>query len=311
MDEFLKPPPGWRYEAYPWFAMDEVPELPKLLRVGHVLLPEFFHLAIGTEDAWYRDRSGAETPQGGDTLLFLNFQIYEDQIEMTEARTAFADLPVVFERVRKIVKPDKWKRLGIHYMTQYLVRFMEEEGRPETDRMKQGYDWPSVKDPSPYGHKPKVALEWLDQLQAHASEAYAAAREQPSPRRKRNRITDEFLQEVAKVYNAADTMGLPPTREVANHYKAPHSTAAKWVATARRKKFLPPVEGGAAGQKPLATYGDTAKRASKRSALEKEVRRLQLEQLAQAGKRSPDLGAEEDMQEAIDDLRRQIRELEG
>lgn len=245
MDESLKPPPGWRIAAFPWFAMDEPTELPRLLRVGSVLLPEFFHLIIGPDEAWQTMRDGSEQPEGAwnAPVLFLNFQVYEGELEMTEARSAYQDIGAVMEAVRKVVKPDKWKLLGIHYMTQYLVQFMAEGGRPESDHRRNSPDWPisSYSEMDPYGNRPKAAIEWLDQLQAHAAEAYASARGTPNPRRKRQRITDDFLRKVARVYAVAERAGLPPTREVATQFKAPHSTAAKWVASARRKKFLPPV----------------------------------------------------------------------
>ena len=69
------------------------------------------------------------------------------------------------------------------------------------------------------------------------------------------RITDEFLKAVARVYSIAERSGLPPTREVATHFKAPHSTAAKWVGSARRKKFLPP-----AGTPVYGSWDPTAER---------------------------------------------------
>ncbi|MFE7927824.1 hypothetical protein ACFU6S_03665 [Streptomyces sp. NPDC057456] len=242
MDESLKPPPGWRIAAYPWFAMDEPTELPRLLRVGSVLLPEFFHLIVAPEDAWRTYRDGTEGAEGWQApVLFLNFQVYEGELEMTEARSAYQDIGVVMDKVRKVIKPEKWKLLGIHYMTQYLVQFMDEGGRPEGDRMRTHADWPVSDEVDPYGNRPKAAIEWLDELQAHAAEAYASARGTPNPRRKRQRITDDFLRKVARVYGVAERAGLPPTREVASQFKAPHSTAAKWVGSARRKKFLPPV----------------------------------------------------------------------
>lgn len=242
MDESLKPPPGWRFAAFPWFAMDEPTELPRLLRVGSVLLPEFFHLVIAPEDAWRQLDDGSEEPSGISVgpVLFLNFQVFEGQLEMTEARTAYEDIGQALEKVRKVAKPAKWKLLGIHYMTQYLVQFMDEGGRPESDPRRNGPDWPVSTSSDPYGNRPRAAIEWLDQLQEHAAEAYASARGTPNPRRKRVRITDDFLRAVARVYGIAERSGLPPTREVANHFKAPHSTAAKWVGSARRKKFLPP-----------------------------------------------------------------------
>lgn len=256
MEDFLKPPPGWRYAAYPWFARDDVPELPKLVQVGPVLLPEFFHLVIGTEDAWMVDRKGHTHINAGQTVLFLDFQIFEGEIDMAHATSVYFDLPEVYEKVRKVVNPGKWKRLGIHYMVQYLTEFLEEGGRPDHDPASSGWAYPSAKPRNPYGHRPKNAVEWLDKLQTHASEAYAEAREYPAsypaPRKRRHRITDEFLQEVANVYQMAENMGTPPTREVANHFKVPHSTAARWVGSARKKKKLPPAAQGRVPDEPNA-----------------------------------------------------------
>ncbi|WP_158920317.1 hypothetical protein [Streptomyces sp. NBRC 109706] len=225
--------------------------MPELIPMGPVLLPEFFHLVIGTEDSWYTHRSSpTENPSGGECTLFLNFQIFEGEIMMSEARAAYDDIPRVLERVRKVIRPDKWRRLGIHCMTQYLLRFMEEGGRPSDDPMIHGWPADSGKTAEAYGwYRPKSAVDWLERLQEHASDAYAQARDAPSPRRRRNRITDDFLRGVAQTYRMAENMGAPPTREVANHFKAPHSTAAKWVSAARRKKYLPPVAGSSSAQR--------------------------------------------------------------
>lgn len=250
MDDYLTPPPGWYFAAFPWHAMDDIPELPRLVQVGPIFLPEFFHLVIATTEAWDgrgstpTDYSNAESAMN----LFLNFQVYEDQVEMVEATTAWSDISTAFEQVRKVVPSKRWKSIGINYMTRYLTRFMEAGGRPDMDPgMRPGWHWPDEhpESSSPYEFRPKEALAWLDKLQERAAEAYATARDRPSPRKKRTRITDEFLKEVANVYRMAENSDMPPTREVANHYKAPHSTAAKWVAAARRKKFLPPAEAAA------------------------------------------------------------------
>lgn len=237
MHENLNPPPGWRFAAYPWFAQDDAPELPRLIRVGPVLLPEFFHLVIGTEDSWQTERNGDDWIGYGDCALFLDFQVFEGKVEMPHALSAFDDVSKVIDRVRKVVAPSRWKQLGIHYMVQYLTQFMEEGRQPDGDPTVRPFLYDKR---DPYRTPPKAAREWLERLQDHASEAYAEARDMPSPKRKRVRITDDHLREVAHVYRMADNMGTPPTREVANHFKVPHSTAAKWVASARRKKFLPP-----------------------------------------------------------------------
>ncbi|MFE7947373.1 hypothetical protein [Streptomyces sp. NPDC057426] len=300
MDDFLIPPPGWRYAAYPWFARDTAPDLPKLVQVGRVLLPEFFHLVIGTEDAWSIDREGRPWVDAGPTVLFLDFQVFQGEVDMAHATSIYFDLPEVYERVRKAVGPSKWKRLGIHYITQYLAEFTEEEGRPDTDTSA----YPSYPSTA-RSRRPEVALEWLDKLQSHAAEAYAEARGTPSPKRKRVKMTDEFLQEVATVYRVAENMDMPPTRDVANHFKAPHSTAAKWVAAARRKKFLPPAEAA----------GNEAARAAARHGAPTEPhaqRRIELEDLIHGGVEAS-IEEEQDpvqKQQMIDELRDWKEELE-
>lgn len=235
MDDYLTPPPGWHYSVHPWFALDDIPDLPELLQVGTVLLPEFFHLAVGTEGMWSEG-----WPDDDDFALFLHFHVFEGELHLSEAHSAGIDLPVSYEKFRKIVPTSRWKPMAVALMTRYLAAFMEEGGRPDADEAP-AHGPRGVTD---YESRPSAAMRWIDKLQTQAADAYAVARDQApaSPtKRKRNRITDEFLLEVAKIYLSADKIGLPPTREVANHFKAPHSTAAKWVGTARRKNFLPPV----------------------------------------------------------------------
>ncbi|MDT0568901.1 hypothetical protein RM704_15720 [Streptomyces sp. DSM 3412] len=234
MDDYLNPPPGWHYSVHPWFALDDIPELPELMQVGTVLLPEFFHLAVGTKGMWAEG-----WPDEDDFALFLHFHVFDGELTLNEARSAGMDLPVAYEKFRKIVPTRRWKPMAVALMTRYLADFMEEGGRPDAD-MEPAHGPRSV---AAYENRPSAAMRWIDKLQTQAAEAYAVARDQPPPaqtKRKRNRITDEFLYEVAQVYLSADKFGLPPTREVANRFDAPHSTAAKWVASARRKGFLPP-----------------------------------------------------------------------
>lgn len=233
MDDYLNPPSGWHYSVHPWFSPDDIDELPDLVQVGTVLLPEFFHLAVGTIGMW-----SAEWPGDDDFALFLHFQVFEGELTLTEARSAGVDLPVAYEKFRKVVPARRWKQMGVALMTRYLAAFMEEERRPDED-MEPAHGVRSV---VAYETRPSAAMRWVEKLRDHTAEAYAVRDQHaaPSPKRKRNRITDDFLRQVAVVYLAADKLGSPPTREVANHFSAPHSTAAKWVASARRKNFLPP-----------------------------------------------------------------------
>lgn len=61
---------------------------------------------------------------------------------------------------------------------------------------------------------------------------------------RRRKITPEHLQEVAKIYTAAQASDDPPTQTVKVHFAVSHSTAAKWVGAARKAGYLPPHESG-------------------------------------------------------------------
>lgn len=56
--------------------------------------------------------------------------------------------------------------------------------------------------------------------------------------RRRRTVTDELLQEVARVYEG-DTTGAP-TKAVADHFPTSHRNATRYVALARERGFLAP-----------------------------------------------------------------------
>lgn len=222
MEPLHGPPPGWFWHASPWSSLtNDRQDFPELVRVGAVLLPEFFFLSIGTEGMLSTDDS--PYPGEDDFALFLHFQVFEGRLCLDEARSAGLDLPTAYEKVRKVVPPGSWKRLGILEMTRYLSETSGVAADPDDD-------FPLPR-PEPAAH-----ARWLQQMEAAGRHRHPANR---FKRRPRSRITDEFLQEVANVYRDAENMGEPPTRAVANYYSAPHSTAAKWVSAARRKDMLP------------------------------------------------------------------------
>ncbi|MET8658189.1 hypothetical protein [Streptomyces griseus] len=213
--------------------MDDIDELPKLEQVGTTLLPQFFHLAVGTSDMWDEG-----WPQDDGFALFLNFHVFEGRLTLAEIQSAGLDVHVAYERFRKVVPIKQWKSLGVRLMVDYLARFIEEGGRPDEDSLPAH----GPRAVASYETKPSAAMVWLEQLEKYTANAYATARDVAPPKQKRRRITDDFLREVAEAYEAAESLGLPPTREVANRFDAPHSTVSKWVASARRKGFLPPAE---------------------------------------------------------------------
>ena len=58
------------------------------------------------------------------------------------------------------------------------------------------------------------------------------------------KLSEEFFRSVAITYREAIVRGLNPVMTVAEDAGVPHSTAARWIAQARDKKFLPPAQRG-------------------------------------------------------------------
>lgn len=65
---------------------------------------------------------------------------------------------------------------------------------------------------------------------------------------RRRRIKAEFLEEVAQVYRNAVIANDPPTATVAESFGVSHSTAARWVMTARKAGALGPASGTRGGE---------------------------------------------------------------
>ena len=72
-------------------------------------------------------------------------------------------------------------------------------------------------------------------------------RRPPRARLKRpaqRKLDDSFFHKVATAYRAAAIGGLNPVMTIAEEAGVPHSTAARWIAQARERKFLPPSQRG-------------------------------------------------------------------
>lgn len=77
-------------------------------------------------------------------------------------------------------------------------------------------------------------------------EVYESVRQLTTPRRRR-RVTDELLREVAAAYRENVDTGAP-TKAVAEKLTVSHSTAARYVAQARDRGFLGRTRAGLAGE---------------------------------------------------------------
>ena len=78
------------------------------------------------------------------------------------------------------------------------------------------------------------------------AEVQASIRQQTAPRRRR-RVTDELLREVATIYRRHLEEGAP-TLGVADELKVSHSTASRYVAMARERGLLGRTTAGLAGE---------------------------------------------------------------
>lgn len=67
-------------------------------------------------------------------------------------------------------------------------------------------------------------------------------------RRRRSRITDEYLSTVAQVYREAFDRGDPPTVAVQAFFALSRSTAGRHVGLARKRGYLSPTREGVAGE---------------------------------------------------------------
>jgi hypothetical protein len=99
--------------------------------------------------------------------------------------------------------------------------------------------------PSTPGHRTQ---EERDQIVGTTRLARDVGYEVAAPRR-RHLLTKKHLDEVAAVYREALKKGEPPTKAVQDRYGIAHSTAAKWVWTARRSHSLGPAHGPLAGER--------------------------------------------------------------
>jgi hypothetical protein len=98
----------------------------------------------------------------------------------------------------------------------------------------------------PVDEIPRRKITWENPEEARRQQAAAAAQFR-SRRRGRNVATDEFLEEVARVYRENVAKG-KPSKAVADHFKYPPSSARRLVRLARDRGFLGDAQRGKAGE---------------------------------------------------------------
>ncbi|HEY5832454.1 hypothetical protein [Streptomyces sp.] len=218
-------PDGWVLNVLAGWPMDQFVHWPALERAGNVLLPESF--------------TGVAHPDDQSDVVFLCFRTHEGEVQLTTVMSSRSDVPTALDRMRRAAPMDTWKRLCIIGMARFLATVDPDELAKESAENGWG-DLRSSWD--------EAARTWQSQLKGFGRLNAERAESTSIHRRRRNRITREHLEKVAEAYRKADADGAPPTRAVQQVFATTHSTAAKWVAQARKEGILGPAPGSRGGE---------------------------------------------------------------
>lgn len=217
-------PADWIFNVLPGWPHDQFTYWPDLEKAGNVLLPESF--------------AAIAHPADRSFVVFLCFLVRDGEIHLSNVMTTHIDVPAGLDRMRRAAPMESWKRLAVIEMAKFLASADPDDLRKQNAESGLGEMRASWA---------KAARSWQSRIRGVAEENVLAAQQAPLKRR-RNRITREHLEAVAAVYRAADASGTPPTRAVQQRFATSHSTAAKWVAAARKQGILGAPEGTRGGE---------------------------------------------------------------
>lgn len=211
-------------DGWPMFAKE--PELePAPVSMGSFNAPRTFHTTIQPTDA--RGRLAQ------DWVLTLLFEADPDEqaILLSGAVAGGAELPELLDLVRRERPLRWWQRRALMSVVadvtdRAAVSMFYDDGDPWVGDAAERLD---------------AEAEAWQAAQGRAAEGYPLGR-------RRNRVTRQLLEEVAGIYRKASDVGEPPTQAVASWFGRPHSTAAKWVARARKEGLIDPVSGSKEGE---------------------------------------------------------------
>lgn len=107
------------------------------------------------------------------------------------------------------------------------------EGEPPYHRLERAFNALELS---------RTLLDSLDEQVGHPEQAIGAAF-RSAPRKKlrrpvKRRLDDDFFRDVAFTYREAVERGLNPGKTIAEDAGVPYSTAARWVAQARERRYL-------------------------------------------------------------------------
>lgn len=183
---------------------------PRPVRVENVDLPETFHLSIFPS---------VEPPEWGLTLMYA---VDDGVVLLSMVLAGGEEVPEVLDRIRAMRPLRWWQKRAVRAAAQDMLEH-------KTAMLLDGE--------SPQTRSAPYDVQTLEPMRLA----------QVPLGRRRGRITEAHLEEVASVYRDAWERGENPTKAVAVHFGRPESTAADWVMRARKAQKLGKAQPGKAG----------------------------------------------------------------
>jgi len=197
--------PGWNTAARAFGTTLASPP-PVAYHGGYV--PATFELLVTPED---------RSQEPWEVVLMFRAR-RDDGIVLASVLSYPMDADAAIDRLRKIRRLDWWKK-------KTLVNLARDTAENEL-AAQRGVHWFEMTE---------EARNSDTEGNAFVTARVAQATLMPVTR-KRNRVTETLLLEVAGVYRQAWEAGKNPTSAVAAHFQTSHSTAARWVNAARKVK---------------------------------------------------------------------------
>ncbi|WP_431279875.1 hypothetical protein [Leifsonia poae] len=203
---------AWVRAGWSGYSLELIAKLP-IEQVGIYQLPRLFEMWIA---------------EGGtQVMICVQFWAADGELSLASTHSVGLDVDETVNRLKALRSFPWWKRKAVQQMDYYNIsadNIISTSTRPEG----------------------MSRSEWDSIISADPALA-ARVRTVPTTRR-RDRITDALLKEVADVYRKAWEDGENPTQSVQKHFYKAYSTSARWVGLARERGFLGPADGSKGGE---------------------------------------------------------------
>lgn len=247
-------PHGWDAKVLTDLDISGGKRLPAVTQLGGWPIPSPFILRVHP-----KDMSGA--------TIFVQYEVVDGALTVPAIVTEGMDATSAVDVLRRALPMDDWAHWAVTFLrTRLLAHQLAKQGDARAFARMAGLPVDEAErflgivraagQSMMTGSKEATealenAPEWLEAFektgarydQDRSSLMLDVAPVRGTPRR--NSVTREHLREVADVYRRAERT---PTKAVAAHFKASHSTAARWVGMARSEGFLGPTKRGRAGE---------------------------------------------------------------